>query len=398
MKPIVAIPAYSRARSLKRLLDSVHEASRCGNTSFKVLISLEGGASESVRATANQFASLSDLEVEVVSQPNRLGLRKHILWCGDLSQTYGSVAVLEDDLLVDPHFYSYASHALEFFESDPKAAGIALYAPQFNEFAMLPFRPLNGGYSAYPMQTACSWGQCWSASQWSRFRKWYSNSSADQIAKNPKLPARVAAWSESSWKKYFACFLVETGASFVYPYQGYSTNCADEGGFHNQQGTSVHQIDLALPSRPSPDFSFVRVDDSLVRYDSFMEQCGEEVLSSFGLEGSTVLDLYGLKPLELLDEASVVATCRAMKKYDARFPFRFRPIEQNLRFPCVNEGSGPIYLGRPSEIQKSSALPMNLATLTYLSGFNLALRRPLTGMTREIPKAWLSLLRKKLKI
>ena len=395
MNPVIAIPAFQRAHSLERLLNSIDEANRRSDSELKLLVSLEGGSSMDVRKVADQFAARTDLDVKVVQQPDRLGLRKHILWCGDLSKTYGAVVVLEDDLIVDPHFFGYASKALEFYESDPKVAGIALYAPQYNEFAMLPFRPLFNGFSAYPMQTACSWGQCWSANQWSRFRSWYDKATDQRVKQNLYLPARVKGWSENSWKKYFACFLVETGTSFIYPYEGYSSNCGDEGGFHNHHGSSIHQVEMGFSGRPAPTLSFSRLEDSTVRYDSFMEQCGEEVLRRMGL-GISTLDLYGLKPLQLLQNEQAVATCRPMKNWHASFPLRFRPIEQNLYFPCEDHNCGPIHLGKGSEIEDSRGVPMDFESLSYFAGFNLAFRAPLTAITRNLAGTWFSHFRRKL--
>jgi hypothetical protein len=76
------------------------------------------------------------------------------------------VVVLEDDLVVDRYYYLYASCALQHYRCDDRVAGIALYAPEYNEYASLPFAPMANGYSTYPMQMPCSWGQCWTREQW----------------------------------------------------------------------------------------------------------------------------------------------------------------------------------------------------------------------------------------
>ena len=98
---------------------------------------------------------------EVITREKNLGIREHLLWCGDQTEKYGSVILLEDDLIVDPQFYFYALAAMEMYGQSSKIAGIALYAPAFNEYARLPFMPMLSGYSCYFMKVVCSWGQLW---------------------------------------------------------------------------------------------------------------------------------------------------------------------------------------------------------------------------------------------
>ena len=62
----------------------------------------------------------------VLCHPERLGLRRHIISCGDLTEKYGAVMILEDDLYVSPDFYNYAMRALDKYGEHPQIAGIAL--------------------------------------------------------------------------------------------------------------------------------------------------------------------------------------------------------------------------------------------------------------------------------
>jgi GT2 family glycosyltransferase len=101
MKPVIIILAYNRPTSLRRLLGSIELAEYPDGV--KLIISLEGGVSNSVREIANNFVS-KKIAVSVVQHPTRLGLRKHVIACGDMALEQGSVIILEDDLIVDKYF------------------------------------------------------------------------------------------------------------------------------------------------------------------------------------------------------------------------------------------------------------------------------------------------------
>src|SRR6185295_10157403 len=137
----------------------------------------------------------------------RLGLKEHILRCGDLSQTYGAVIVLEDDLYVSPEFYQYALATIAYYQNDPQIAGISLYCHRFNETAHLGFRAIEDGSDCFFLQVASSWGQCWTANQWLAFRKWYDQHVGDEIGAE-HLPKDVLGWPATSWKKEFIRYLV----------------------------------------------------------------------------------------------------------------------------------------------------------------------------------------------
>ena len=69
-----------------------------------------------------------------------------------------------------PAFYDFALQSLRFYADDEQISGIALYAPDFNEYSRLRFVPLDDGCDSYFAQSPCSWGQVWSAPQWRGFR------------------------------------------------------------------------------------------------------------------------------------------------------------------------------------------------------------------------------------
>src|SRR5690554_865404 len=127
MDPAIVIPAFRRPEALKRLLSSIRRARIPKGT--PLILSLEKEATQDVVDVATSFVS-SDCDVSIRVHERQLGLHDHLLYCGDLSTVYGSVVVLEDDILVDPFFYDYAAAALSFYSDAPNIAGIALYSPE----------------------------------------------------------------------------------------------------------------------------------------------------------------------------------------------------------------------------------------------------------------------------
>lgn len=393
--PVIAVVAYRRAGPLRRLLRSIERAHYSNRPT--VFISLEGDASAEVVQIADGFAP-AHIDVRVLRNEVRLGLRAHIIKCGDLSLSHGAVIVLEDDLYVDRYFYEYASAALNHYEASESdsVAGVALYAPEYSEYAGLPFRPTANGYSTYPMQVPCSWGQAWTARQWRGFRTWYGRANRCSVDNTRGLPGCVKAWPESSWKKYFAAYLVLNDKYVIYPYESYSTNCSDPGGTHIQNGTLQHQVSLPVADRYPPALRFGPVADAAVAYDPYMEPSGAFVFRALGLDRADVaIDLYGLKPDEELKDRRLVLSPTRYGKPVCCFPRSFRPIEQNLCHPLCGETGGELFLCETSRRMRAKR-EMTIEALGYYAGFPLLTRRVVTQFARRVPvKLWSKYIRKR---
>lgn len=361
MKPTIVILAFNRVKSLERLLNSISRA----DYPFRVrlVISLEGGADQKVIQAASDF-SHEQIDTEIIERATRLGLREHVLTCGDLSIRFGAVIILEDDLLVDRYFYHYALAAVSHYQDAIDAAGISLYSYQVNEYCGAPFTPMYNGYSTFPMQVPSSWGQVWTKLQWSSFREWYDGKTCDDLSLIKALPEQVKNWPKSSWKKYFAAYLVEKKRYMIFPYQSYSTNCSDEGGTHLRRVTNIYQTPLACYRRPSPTFSFCGLESPEVAYDAFFEPSGEAIFRSLGLSGHDVeIDTQGIKPLDLLLGKPYSLTIKSTIQRQARttFPVNFRPVEQNFEANRRIQSRFHIYLSESVTLsdkeEKSNILP-----------------------------------------
>lgn len=372
---------------MNRLLSSLEAADVPGCPT--IIISLEGGATKEVVSEAKQFAdNTKKYEVRIRTHEERLGLRRHILECGGHSRQFGSVIILEDDLYVDPQFYNYTVSALKHYDGDPRVGGIALYAPQTNEFCRLPFLPQDNGYDTYPMQTACSWGQAWSVSQWEAFVEWYENVDVSAVNDEYGLPLSLRNWPETSWKKYFAAWLVKTGRSFIYPYRAYSTNFSDEGGTNCVADDTRLQIPMATVRRPIPEFTFCPTEAPEVAYDAFMEPCGASIARALGEKDlSTIeIDTYGIKPRALLERKPEVVSVKRILNPRQIYGMVRRPLDANIGVSdAPTQGDPGLYRGPSNSVSDQQHRP-NLAELSFRYGGYLTEPRFVAESIKATPR------------
>lgn len=320
----IAIAAWNRPRSLERLLGSLGHA-HFPASDIPLVISVDGGGDPEVARIAEAF-SWSHGPKEVVLHPSRLGLKAHILACGDLTERFGGLILLEDDLLVSPWFYQYSESALGYYQQDDGIAGISLYSHRMMESnAFYPFEPVCGDRGVYFMQYAISWGQCWTARQWQLFRDWYAQNPAADNGAAPYL----SRWGDDSWKKEFVRYLMHADRHFVCPGVSYTTNFADAGA-HFSEDSSVFQVPLAL-ERPQTEFRSWSADGE--GYDACFEpqlawmQALIPALQGLDLE----IDLMGQKEPEH-GQSEFVLTSRPVKKSERSWGMRMRPLWQNVHF------------------------------------------------------------------
>lgn len=338
VNPAIIVPAFARPASLHRLLDSLNAAQLPADVTL--VISIDGSGPPETAAVAESFQFRAGRK-EIVSRRENLGLRRHLMWCGDQTERFGAVVVLEDDLVVDRQFFGFAVACLDAYKSDASVAGVALYSPRYNEFARLPFEPCHSGTTTYFMQVPCSWGQGWTRSQWSEFRAWLAWNPEDPDERSMFVPSTVQDWPASSWKKHFARYLTAMDRYIVYPHVSYSTNFADPGGTHIPDGSSIYQVPMPSPERSPDRFIFDRFGPSSIQYDAFMEPDAPRLEDALSLEeGSLVVDLYAQKDDRLILSKDLCLTSRRTRRHLRRFTLARHPVELNF---YDAEGSSPFF-------------------------------------------------------
>ena len=342
-KTAVVAVGYNRPEAIRELIDSVTQAEYSGDE-VDLVFSIDRGERQNEIVKLAQETSWPNGEKIIRAYDERQGLRRHIIQCGDLTEKYDAVVVLEDDLRVSKYFYSYVKHALEFSRGNDRIAGISLYKHLFHQGAGRFFEPDNNGYDAFLMQVAQSWGQCWSKGMWKPFKEWYLSNEDKDLSQGDLIPQYVSNWDSHSWLKYFMRYLAETDKYFIYPYIGLSTNCS-EAGQHNSNTSNDYQIPLLNGPK---SFVFPQIEDA-VRYDAFFERQGFEKLYGDLYPGGVILDFYGQRK-DFREYRYACSTQRLPYKVAADVGLKFRPVERNFIDNCSGSGAFIYDLQSPESV------------------------------------------------
>lgn len=279
----IIVVSYKRIDCFKRLLASLDKADY-GSDKVPLIISIDKSDSTIIESEANSFEwKYGDKIINARSE--NMGLRRHILSCGEYLNTYDAVVILEDDLVVSKGFYSFAKQAVEKYNNDDGVAGISLYSYRINEFSFFPFEPeRNVNSDVYFMKFASSWGQIWMKKQWKKFMGWYHINQDLDLHTIDELPEYIANWGKNSWKKYHIAYCVLNDKYFVYPYDSYSNNPGDIGEHYKKKD---YKFGVPLAEGTKKDYCFLDSNDTnIIKYDGYFERVTDDDIC---------FDLYGAK-------------------------------------------------------------------------------------------------------
>lgn len=266
MNASIVINAYNRPHSLARLLHSIGSSHYPTNIEIPLVVSLDDADRHpEVEEVARQFPWTRGPK-EIICRLEPLGLLGHFYACGNLAEKYGAIIYLEDDLLVSPVFYFYASQALEFYKADARIAGISLYNLWFNGYTHGPFTPYLDEADVFFLQVPYTQGEAFTADQWAGFRSWQSNHAQWPSGAYP-LHESWSHFQPDDWFPSWTRYVVATGRFFVYPRVSLSTGTGD-AGTHFSQASSFFQVPL---QQEKTSYQLKPLDDSLAVYDSFFE-------------------------------------------------------------------------------------------------------------------------------
>jgi len=321
--PAIVVVAYDRVNSLRRLLGSLQRAEYPCKT--ELVISIDAGGSNEVAKIAEEL-EWSPGKKEILRRENHMGLSEHILACGDLSEHYGSIIVLEDDLYVSPVFYHFALQSSAFYAGRPDIGGISLYAHRLNHSNNMLFEPMMDETDVIFLQYACSWGQLWTFRQWSAFRQWYYDHT-DWGTEIDTIPEHVTSWPNTSWLRYYIRYLAATDRYFVYPRESLTT-LYQEVGQHSARKTSTYQVALQRFKR---EFRFQHLEQSHCVYDAWLTILPDRLnrLVPELAQYDYAVDFYGTKSLGKIASPYVLC-CGASRAPILEFGLDMRPIEMNV--------------------------------------------------------------------
>ena len=326
IKPAIVAVGYNRPDGMKRLLESIGKA-KFNVTDVPLIVSIdESSRSDEVEKVAREF-KWEHGTLEVRRFPERQGLRKHIVQCGDYSEKYGAVIILEDDLVVSEDFYSYVCHAHETYGEDERICGVSLYSYGANVFTHFPFQPLRSLNDVFLGDMVVTWGQSWNQRQWNNFKSWYLAHEDKLPALNPKMPRDISGWTRS-WGRYFASFIVDQGLSYIYPYQA-RTTCFSDFGEHNKTAVPLTFVQVPLMQGCPTEYKMSPYEQ-LIHYDIFYERVLNENNTVCGVPGTDIcMDLSNMKTVAG-GKKYVITNSELPFKKIASFGMTMRPICLNV--------------------------------------------------------------------
>ena len=353
MSIAIVIPCYDRPSSLERLLSSLSKAV-FNEVDISLIISIDSRKNKKVIEIAQNYEWKHGSK-EVIIHEEQLGLKNHIYFCGDLTEKYENLIILEDDLFVSPYFYDFAIQAFNFYKDEERVAGISLYNYEVTENLQLSFKPVDDGSDVYFLQFASSWGQLFSKNNWRRFREW-NKINEDEFQKS-SVPGYVKDWGENSWKKHFIHFLMDQDKYFVYPKLSLTTNFNQGGGTHSDPSINF-QTSIQNTQK---QYVFQQIEQSKAIYDAWFEITAEGLnkMSPVFEDYDYEVDLYGAK--EAYRKEYVLTTRKAT---DSLYSFsnKMVPILQNIL--SGTEGSAIKFsLARNVEINKPDHLVQQFFTV-----------------------------------
>jgi len=340
--PAIVIVAYNREKPFIRLLKSLGKAIYY-DFDVPLIISIDKGGSERIINISENYVWEHGTK-KIIRHTQHLGLKDHLISCGDLSKEYGHVIILEDDLMVSQFFYDYAVKSINWFDT-ASIMGISLYSPRHNIYTNYPFIPIEDGFDNFYIQMPQTWGQIWGKETWSSFKKWFENE--EYLRKLDKsYPIFIDKWSDKSYAKYIWQYMVEEDLYFVIPRTSFTTQFGEFGTNFNQAVTHF-QRPLSIGTQ---EFKFSTFEKSNSKYDSHYELF-PEIISKFNdefEERSFIMDINGSKIINPNEDRYIVTT-KPMKRPLREYALQMKPPELNIINKIEGEG---INYGTSYEITK----------------------------------------------
>lgn len=323
----IVVVGYNRLKSIKRLLQSLCDA-EYPQVQVPLVISIDASGDLDLYEFVKDFKwPYGPKYVNI--QDERLGLKKHIIQCGDLTALFKGIILLEDDIFVSPYFYHYALYAVEEYGEDARISQISLYRNETNGFVGLPIKFLENGSDAFLYKCVSSWGECWTEQMWNGFRKWYDQCSENDILTS-EIPPICKRWTRA-WSKYFNAYNTITDKYVLYPYVSLTTNFSDAGE-HGVTNNTFVQVNLMYGRK---NYTFVPFEQ-MEKYDAFCNN--HSLIDWLDLPAEEVdLDVYGFRAEEQ-KKRFLLSTKEMPYKIVRSYALHFRPVELNVKYNLSGNG------------------------------------------------------------
>lgn len=244
--PII-IFAYNRPAHLKRLIDSLRRNPECADADLYVFADGAKADDDADVSAVREIIHKIDgfRTVTPTFREKNIGLAANII--DGVSSTinrHGTAIVLEDDLVVTPHFIKYMRAALNHYK-DSNAFSIAGYSPRIDV-------PTDYKYDTYAIMRNCSWGWATWQDRWNQVN-WDVKDFAEFFADNEAVKKFNQAGNDlstmllkqqkgqiGSWSIRFCYAAFRLQMPTIYPVRSLVTNGGADGSGSNVGSTSKY--------------------------------------------------------------------------------------------------------------------------------------------------------------
>lgn len=310
---------YNRLKSQKRQLKALVHADYSKFENVPLVISIDCSGDEDLYTFVHNFKWPYGSKYVIIRQ-KRMGLKEHILACGDLTKYFKGVVLLEDDIYVSRDFYNYTNQMNDAYGECEKVCSIALYSNEMNGYCWMPLVRLRNESDVFADQSVSTWGEFWNTRMWKDFREWFAKTEIpwDDI----DMPHQIKEWTKA-WSKFFNAYMVMEDKFSIFPYTSLTTNFSDAGE-HGDANNTIVQVSLQQGSKQYKVLPF----DKLVKYDIYSNNLG--LLETLELSREEVcLDLYGVRPNDK-NKQYYLSVKRLPYKVIKSFGLYMRPQELNV--------------------------------------------------------------------
>ena len=127
----LALFVYNRPEHTRQTVEALAANALAGETPLYIFSDAprNEAARQSVEAVRAYIRAISGFQsITIIDRDTNFGLARSIIdGVTGLCEKYGRVIVLEDDLVVSPHFLSYINSALDFYEHEERVISVAGY-------------------------------------------------------------------------------------------------------------------------------------------------------------------------------------------------------------------------------------------------------------------------------
>lgn len=357
---------YNRLDSQRRLLEMLEKADYSGYENVPLIISIDCSGDQPLYDYARNF-EWSHGDKYVIIREKRMGLKEHILACGDLSKYFKGIILLEDDLYLSKWFYHYIMQMNEVYGKCENVASIGMYSNEVNGFCWLPFDRLQNEADVFAIQSVCTSGEAWNAEMWAKFREWYNKTEIDWD--DLDVPEKEKLWTKA-WSKFFDAYLVMNDKFSIFPNVSLSTNFGDAGEHGRAQEDSMRiQVTIQDGKRVFQTLPF----EKLLKYDAHFNSMN--LYETLGINREDVcIDLYGDRE-NRYNKKYYLSVKPMPYKLIKSFGLAMRPIEANV---INNIPGNDIFLyDTTMKANKPKSNGITHRVMYYQKGFNSLLLWPL---------------------